>query len=155
MKTQLTIGIMILSMALINTVSGQQRPPRDDKQGKHQQKEQMHTQMEDRLDLTDQQKTDIETLRTPHMSSTQTLKAKLDVKEAELKLAIINESKGIDESIKEINALRSELFETKISHELAVRSLLTVEQQLIFDKNHMSKAPHSRKGLHRAKLGGK
>ncbi|MFT6133756.1 MAG: hypothetical protein ACJAZM_000233 [Cyclobacteriaceae bacterium] len=142
-------------MALINSVSGQQRPPRDDRQGKHQQKEQMHTQMQDRLGLTDQQKTDIETLRIPHISSTQTLKAKLDVKEAELKLAIISESKGIDESIKEINALRSELFEAKISHELAVRTMLTVEQQLIFDKNHMSKAPHGRKGMHKAKLGGK
>jgi Spy/CpxP family protein refolding chaperone len=86
--------------------------------------------------LTEDQQKKISDLRTAHQKDMLNLRNDLAIKEAELKkyrtadkpdIALINKT------IDEIGKLRTDMEKKRVSHELAVRGLLTDEQKTAFD----------------------
>jgi Spy/CpxP family protein refolding chaperone len=93
----------------------------------------------DKLNLTAEQKTQIEKLKTAHMKEMIGLKNQLQEKKAHLhtvstvdKVDMVEVNKTIDE----IGALKTEMMKKKEAHKQEVRKLLTEEQRLKFDMQH-------------------
>jgi Spy/CpxP family protein refolding chaperone len=89
------------------------------------------------LELTDQQKEQIKTIQVNGWEDTKPLRNQLDVKRAELRALMSSDSpsqKQINAKIEEMGKLRVELQQKRTSHRLAVRALLTNEQQMKFDQ---------------------
>jgi Spy/CpxP family protein refolding chaperone len=87
--------------------------------------------------LTEEQEKKVQALDLELEKTLLPLKAQLEVKIAELKgLALVdNPDKGaIDKKIDDIGALRTRIMKTRIQNKLAVRSLLTPDQRVDFDK---------------------
>ena len=88
--------------------------------------------------LTNDQKTQIDQLRTSHMKEMTTFRADLDKLQAELRqLEIVDnpDMKKVDAKIDEISAVKNKMAKERANHRLAVRGLLTPEQKVYFDAN--------------------
>lgn len=108
--------------------------------------------------LTNEQKEKIDELRTPHMKKIQELRADKKVYKAELsKLMQAEEAdmKAIESKIDEINKVQSNMMKEHAKHKQDVRSLLTDEQKIHFNKkmnmhgehrdcNHMKHGMHKK-----------
>jgi len=95
--------------------------------------------------LTEQQQSQIKTLRIAHMKKMQQLKNQVDVKKAELKVlqtADKVDMNAINKKIDEKAALKIQLEKEKASFRQKVRSLLTDEQRIIFDARMQKKKGH-------------
>ena len=105
--------------------------------------------------LTDDQKTQIDQLRTSHMKEMTTYRADLDKLQAELRqLEIVDnpDMKKIDAKIDEISSVKNKMTKERTNHRLAVRGLLTPEQKVYFDANcgyRQGKGNHQGKGYGR------
>lgn len=105
-----------------------------------------------KLELSDEQKEKMEELRLAHQKATKTTKNQLKIKQAELEAAV-EADKPVAPLVKDINALRAELFTAKINNRVAMRAVLDEKQKLIFDgmKDHRER----REGKHGAPRRGK
>ena len=122
-------------------------------------------------DLTEAQKTKVETIKTESDKKMLQYKADLKIKKAELDKLQIAENpskKDLDAKIDEISVLKANMHKEKVGRDLAIRNELTPEQKTKFDahrakcadKNHMHKkdgcAGHTNsdcKGSHGTKHG--
>ncbi len=103
--------------------------------------------IEERLNLTEAQKTQMESLRNDHLESIRDIGNTLDIKRAQLKAAIATDTpdtKEIDGLVAEINNLNNEKFKQWVDHTLKVRGMLDDDQKLIFDRIHHNKRMHHR-----------
>ncbi|MBN1154117.1 Spy/CpxP family protein refolding chaperone [candidate division KSB1 bacterium] len=87
-------------------------------------------------DLTTEQQSQIQDLRTAHQKEIIPLEAELDVEEINLNEMIKDgkDSKTIENQAKKIGDLKNKLYIKQIQHRIAVRNLLTDEQKVFFDK---------------------
>jgi Spy/CpxP family protein refolding chaperone len=101
----------------------------------------------ERLNLTEDQQNQIETLRKGHLDKVQGLQADLKIKEAELDAAMLDENtKSVNSIVSSINDLRSELFTLQVNHHLDVKALLDEDQKRIFDQMLLARGPHDGPG---------
>ncbi|NOU17131.1 MAG: Spy/CpxP family protein refolding chaperone [Bacteroidales bacterium] len=88
--------------------------------------------------LTADQKTKIETLRTKHLKEVTPLRNELDEKRAHLKTLESMEKvdrDAINKTIDEITTLQGKIVKMKVNHRLDVASLLTDEQKVFFNSH--------------------
>jgi len=100
--------------------------------------------------LTDEQKSKIEKIRTAHMKVITEKQALLKEKRAHLKTLMVNDNpdqKEIDKTIDEIDNLRGDLMKERVKTQLEIKALLTDEQKAYFNKRIISGEKH--KGMHK------
>lgn len=86
--------------------------------------------------LSDEQKAEIDKLRTAHIRKVNLIRAEIGEKEARLntlRLAEKEDVKAIDKTIDEISKLRGDLMKERESHKREVRALLNEDQKAWFD----------------------
>ena len=132
MKTTKITNVLLASMLLLFTafqVNAQRNEerlnPRADR-------------MQQMLDLTEDQETKIEALRTTHMKGMLQFKNKLNELKAKQQ-TLVNADKAdmkvINANIDEITALENKMMKQKAGHHQAVRALLNDRQRIIFDSH--------------------
>ena len=92
--------------------------------------------MMDRLNLTDEQKSEFEKIHTSTMKEALPIKNQIDEKEAELKTLETAENADlskINKTIDEIGSLKTKLAKLHAAGKQKIRSLLTEEQRIKFD----------------------
>lgn len=90
--------------------------------------------------LTDEQLKKMEPLRLDFQKKSMEIKNQIKVKEAQLVTVTTGDKINKDEAYKiidEISVLKANLQKAKLDHRLAVRAILTPEQQLAFDMHGM------------------
>lgn len=93
----------------------------------------------DMLNLTAEQKTQIEKLKTAHMKEMIGLKNQLKEKKAHLRTVTTVDKVDmveVNKTIDEIGVIKTEMMKKKEAHKQEVRKLLTEEQRLKFDMHH-------------------
>lgn len=88
------------------------------------------------LELTDDQKTKIDALQTPHLKKMTTYRNQLDEKQAQLKtltMADKPDSKKINTLVDEIGGIKASQQKDQIAHRLSIRELLNEDQRVKFD----------------------
>jgi len=91
-------------------------------------------------DLTAEQSTKIEALRTPHLAASNAHRAKMDelrAKKRTLTLAEKPDMREINSVIDQMEKLRSNHMKASVAHRQAVREILTPEQRAVFDNKPM------------------
>lgn len=86
--------------------------------------------------LTDEQKTKIETLKVPHMKEMQTFENKmgeLKARQRTLETADKADTKAINANIDEITKVQGQMMKARSEHRQQIRGLLTDEQRVWFD----------------------
>ena len=104
--------------------------------------------------LTEDQISKIKELRTERMKEVTQKQALLKEKRAHLKVLMTQDNpnqKEIDKTVNEINSLRGDLMKSRIDMQLKIRSLLTDEQKVYFDKKIISGKHFHKKGFHHKK----
>lgn len=87
-------------------------------------------------DLTEEQETQIASLRTAHLKDVQPLRSEIKINKAKIDALMIQDvpdSKAIDQLIEANGKLRTEIQKKSAAHRLEVRKLLTDEQKVLFD----------------------
>lgn len=139
-----------MTALLVITSLAMAQPPRErDQKGERDGKDRMHRENKDMLNLTDEQKAQMEALDLSYFKATQPTKNKLDIKRAELDAAI-EANQSVEKLVKEINVLQGELFTSRVEHKIAKRNVLTENQRVIFDRKS-GKANFHRHGKHEGK----
>ena len=90
-------------------------------------------------ELTEDQQTKINALRTKHLQETQTMRNELNEKQARLntlRTAPKVDLKGINVVLKDASVLRLKMAENREAHLQDVRNVLTDEQRVNFDARH-------------------
>jgi len=88
------------------------------------------------LSLTDEQKTEIKTIRLAGIKESQPLKDEANINRAKLNALVNNENPDMDEIVSLVEAngkIRTQIQIIGIENKLKVRALLTDEQKVIFD----------------------
>ncbi|MEM6738203.1 MAG: periplasmic heavy metal sensor [Bacteroidota bacterium] len=137
------IGLIIGSMLKAQQGRGQQRGS-DQAPGMDRQE-----MMKERLNLSEDQEQQMESIRTKFLGDVQSIKDQLDIKRAELKAAINSEASEnvVHEFISEINLLNGQRFEKEIERTQEVRSILDDDQKVIFNAIAARRGErHMRKG---------
>ena len=96
-------------------------------------------QMAKRLELTDEQKTKIEALQTPHMKKMIAFRNQLGEKQAQkrtLMSADKPDQKKLNALVDEISKIRADQEKERIGHGIEVKALLTDKQKIKFDMMH-------------------
>lgn len=124
-----TLGLALAVLTFAQSEQGRRGGPREGGRGDRKEM------MAERLNLSDQQKEQMESLRTKHLSEVQGIENELDIKRAQLKAAVSSEEsrKVVDGYVQDINSLTSQRFEKDIDHMLEVRAILDEDQKVIFD----------------------
>ena len=89
--------------------------------------------------LNDEQKAKIEKIKLDSGKKIQELKAELKIKDAELDKMMIADNpdkKAIDKKIDEISVIKANIQKERTAAHLAIRSELTPEQRIKFDRHH-------------------
>lgn len=89
--------------------------------------------------LTEEQTTQIEALKTKHMDAMLDYRARLNVLQAELRELEVADKADINKingKIDEITAVKNKMAKEKSAHHQAVRNLLTPEQRIAFDSHY-------------------
>jgi len=105
--------------------------------------------MAEKLNLNDEQKEQMHQLRVNKQKAVVPLQADLKLARLELEELIRNDdtSKKIDAAVKKINNLKGNLFEIQVKHRIAVKNVLTKEQQeMIKYRKPCMQRGHGKKG---------
>jgi Spy/CpxP family protein refolding chaperone len=92
-------------------------------------------------DMTEQQKEQVEQLRTEHLKVMLSLQNQLQEKMAQLRTLSTAEKvnmNDINKKIEEIGQLKIKLMKERVAHRQDIRKLLTEEQRVIFDMHPVS-----------------
>ncbi len=101
--------------------------------------------------LTDKQIEQIKTLRTEHMKAVTQKRNLLKEKRAHLTVLMTQDNpdkKAIDKTIEEINSLRGELLKERVDMQLKIRSMLTEEQKVYYDRKLSNMGKHKKGKKH-------
>ena len=96
-------------------------------------------------DMTEQQKEQMEELRTEHLKVMLPLKNQLTEKHARLNTLSTVENvdmKKINKTIDEIGEIKTKMMKEHASHRQEIRKLLTEDQRLVFDMHPMPHKSH-------------
>lgn len=133
------ISYLVLFLAALvmsaGTVSGQERQQR--RQHKHDGESRSEMRFKG-LDLSDEQKEEINDLRIGHMKEVQAIRNELGEKRARLRTLTTGDNQdlnSINALIDEMGELRTEMQKMNVKHRLDVREVLTDEQKVIFDSH--------------------
>lgn len=145
----LTLGLMVGLMVMAQHGESQRRGHRDGRGERV--RGNPKEMMAEKLNLTEGQQDEMESIRKKYMGDFQDVRNQLDIKKAELKAAIASDEtrKVIDGFVKEINGLQNTRFELEISQMLDTRAILNEDQKLIFDSMH---ARRSGSGMHKGRF---
>jgi Spy/CpxP family protein refolding chaperone len=129
-RLSLLAGLLILvSLTTVNAQRGPRFNDDNDQKGR----------FECRIpDLTEEQESKIDELRTSHWNEMKTFHADLDILKAEmqkLKVSDKPDQSAIDGKIKEMGAIKTQMAIAANHHHLAVRELLTDDQKVFFDRH--------------------
>jgi Spy/CpxP family protein refolding chaperone len=119
-----------LLIALVSTLSAQVHRGIEAKPRVHREM------MENRLDLTDEQKSKMADLRLAHQKENLPLRTELQGKMADLRLLKTEANPNlnkIDQAIEQAEKIRTKLQKVSVRHQLEVRKILTPEQQKLWD----------------------
>lgn len=100
-------------------------------------------------DVTDEQEQKIDALRTAHWNEVKSMRADIDILQAELRklrIADNSDTKGMDAKIDQIGALKTKMFKSTNNHQLQVKNLLTDDQKAWFDMHEGRGGRYSRFG---------
>lgn len=115
------------------------------------QKNHQPCQNNDKLELTDAQEQQIETIRIDNYNNSKDLEAQMEILRAEkhkLMIADSPDAKAINSKIEEMNTVRLALQKNRTATHLAIRALLTDKQKAIYD-THRGNSRHSNKGMNK------
>ncbi len=134
--------MLLLSFLFISSVMAQPHH-----KGPHGEKGSHVDRMTESLNLTIEQQETFEELNLDQMEVMQKYHSLLQIREAELSAAILNESSDDDvkEIVSEINDLRGKQFEARVLHRIELRGLLTDDQRIRFDQMSFDR----KRGRHR------
>lgn len=140
MKTKFFIAVIAIFSVLLVTESFAQM-------NKMKFRDRMHQRIEERLNLTDAQKTKLAELRDNHQKKMIDLRANLEKKEIELRS--LNQSEKLNRSdllklTREISEIRNSMAIERANHHMDVYELLDKDQQKIF--RDMKPEPRMRDG---------
>ena len=130
MKTRKITNVLLASMLLLFTAF------QVNAQRNYEKFEQRSDRMQQMLDLTEDQETKIEVLRTAHLKEMLQFRNKLNeliAKEQTLTSADKADMKAINANIDEITSVKNKMMKQQAEHHQNVRSLLTEDQRVIFD----------------------
>jgi Spy/CpxP family protein refolding chaperone len=99
-------------------------------------------------DLTDEQTTQIEALKTKHLDIMLDFRARMNVLQAELReleIADKADMNKINSKIDEITTVKNKMAKERSAHRQAVRNLLTPEQRVVFDSHYGHRRGHGHK----------
>ena len=105
--------------------------------------------MAERLDLTEAQQDQLNTMRLAFHEETLPLKNELREKKARMRtLTTAKEAdmKAINQVAEEMGVLRTNMMKKHLAHRQEVRKILTDEQRIIFDSHHHHRHGRMRKG---------
>jgi Spy/CpxP family protein refolding chaperone len=100
--------------------------------------------------LTDEQQKKIETLKLSHQKEMTGYRNDMAIREAELRKYRSADKPDmvlINKTIDEIGRLYTEMQKKRVSHEMAVRNLLTDEQKIAFDAHRTFRGYHQGRGM--------
>jgi Spy/CpxP family protein refolding chaperone len=100
-------------------------------------------------DLTEDQQEQINTLRTEHWNEMDEFRTDMRILRAEMKDLTSGSDydvKAADKKIEEISEMKEKMMKAQLNHRDEVRSLLTDEQKVFFDKHHPGKGNGFGKG---------
>ena len=132
MKKIKILALAFATLLLVNTNTFAQCSKHEGKEGKG------NCHVKNISDLTADQQTQMDKLKTTHMKTMMDIKNQIGVKNAELKVlnsADKTDMNAINAKIDEIGALKTQLMKKKTEHMQAIRAILTPEQRLKFDAN--------------------
>lgn len=146
-------GLMIAGMMLssISVHAQQKREIRKVRVEKRMEGKRMDRQhmMAEKLNLSEEQKAKIEKIRLKHQKKNLQLKNKLNEKRARFQTLKSEDNfnqKDIDKVIDEMAEMKAKMMKSQVAHHREIRSLLTEEQQLIFDVQKKHRKPMKRAG---------
>ena len=119
--------VLFLATAFMSTLMAQPI----DKRGMHK-----AGRLQDRLNLTDEQKAKMADLRLAHQKKMLPFRSELQSKRMEIQLLKTTDApdeKKIEKAVDEMGKIRTEMHKARIQHQLEVRKMLTPEQQKIYD----------------------
>lgn len=127
---------LLLSLLLIGSLAfAQQNTPQRMRKGPPR-GEEPEAKIAERLNLTEEQKSQMKELKMSHLKETNPLMNELNIKRAELKAAIEanpDNRKKIDPIVNDINTLNGKLFTAKVNQQINMRMILDEDQRLKFD----------------------
>lgn len=127
------------SMATINAQTNKEAIAPSDKVEMH---KKHHEDMMKELNLTEEQKVQMEAARKMHKEDVEPIKAELKIKEAKLKELKAQDNPSIDEAnslIDEIHALKAQKEKLKFVHHQQINKILTPEQRIKMKELHAEK----------------
>ena len=92
------------------------------------------------LNLSDEQKEELKTLRVKHYKEIKPLRAEMGELQARQRTLMSQEEvdvKSVDKLIDEKTSLMNDMQKKKVNHQLAFREILTDEQQMMLDQKRM------------------
>jgi Spy/CpxP family protein refolding chaperone len=142
-KTILSLSMFLIALFLFA------QPPGRNERGHTGAKHNKAEKMIELLDLNEQQRDQIEEWSLAHRSEMQEVRKYMDVKEAELNLAVTTEpldKNVVDQLIADLNELRNQQFQAQVDHRIQIRSILSAEQKVKFDDMHYQVRKRGRGG---------
>lgn len=108
-----------------------------------------HQAMEQRLNLTEEQKNKMADLRLAHQKEILPLRTELQGKRADLRLLKTEANPNlnkIDQVIEQIEKIRTKMQKARVRHQLEIRKILTPEQQKLWDSRTLQERGHRMMG---------
>ena len=151
LKLSLASLLFLGSVVLTNAQNTKEAIAPSDKEEVH---KKHHEEMMKELNLTEEQKVQMEAARKMHKEDVEPIKAELKIKEAKLKELKSQESPSIDEAnslIDEIHTLKAQKEKLKFVHHQQVNKILTPEQRIKMKELHAEKRAAKQKHHHMQK----
>ena len=107
-------------------------------------------------ELTEEQKTKIQAIRTQHISQTTTHRAQMDELRARLRTLRLAENPDmtqIESIIDQMASLRAEHMKANTAHHQQIREILTPEQRVVFDSRTSNRPRFENRNIRRGDAG--
>ncbi len=153
LKSKIELVVLALLMSILGNAQPGKGYNREENQKQQFNKQEMRfdrcsERMQNYLNLSDEQKTQMDKMRLNHQKEMLPLKNLLEEKKARmnsLKTAEKADLKAINALIDEISVIKTQMAKSKAAHHQEIRNVLTEEQRLNFDM-HTPRRGHYKKG---------
>ena len=132
---------LIIGIVLMTTLVAFAQPSRDGARPERNQESRMDR-MAQKLELSEDQKTQFEQAKISNYKVTKPLRNQLAEKKAALKTLTTAEKVNqgqVNQTIDEIGDLQTAMLKAKVNHQIAMRAMLTDKQKMLFDQMHTRK----------------
>ena len=145
-KTTIFLLLFMFSVGSLSALA-QTEPNDADNRKDRKECKNSHEKHADIPDLTEEQKTQIKTIRDEFKTENHTTMSKLREKQQELRQLTSADSvniEAVDSLIDEIGTLKTSIMKSKTNMDLEVRSLLTEDQRTYFDSRPLHRSKHKK-----------